>query len=157
MRILRLTTISLALLVAGCSQTHEMGDRVPPPPPPVASPVAETQHGGGAGFRDVTIEGVSILGTWYAVQVLDDAQTTRDLEVGTMEMTLLVQPNGRSILTGVDRREGSGLVSFPGIVEGNRISFEGMDGSGTLSMSGRRLILLDPRGRSTVYVHGSSN
>jgi len=68
-----------------------------------------------------------------------------------MEMTLLIQPNGRSTLTGADRREGSGQVSFTGIIEGNSISFDGMDGSGTLSMSGRRLILRDPRGRSTVY------
>lgn len=106
-------------------------------------------------MRDVMIEGVSILGTWYAVEVLEDTDATRDLDAGAMEMTLLVQPNGRSTLTGFDRRQGSGLVSFTGIIEGNRISFDGMDGQGTLSLSGRRLILEDPRGRSTVYEQGS--
>ncbi len=120
-------------------------------------PVTNPQEQSRPTVRDVTIEGTSIVGTWFAVEVLEDAAATRDLEVGTMEMTLLVQPNGRSTLTGVDRREGSGRVSFTGIIEGHRISFDGMDGSGTLSMSGRRLILQDPRGRSTVYIQGSGD
>ena len=150
MRSLLFASLAIALLATGCSQTQELTSR----PPPAPALVVNTPDEQGAGFRDVTLEGISILGTWYAVEVLEDAEATRDLEVGTMEMTLLVQPNGRSTLTGVDRREGSGRVSFTGIIEGNSISFDGMDGSGTLSMSGRRLILRDPRGRSTVYEQG---
>ncbi len=152
MYIFRLLPLVLALLLVGCSQTRQ----IPSPgsastPAPTPSPTEE----GGSAMRDVMIEGVSILGTWYAVEVLEDTDATRDLDAGAMEMTLLVQPNGRSTLTGFDRRQGSGLVSFTGIIEGNRISFDGMDGQGTLSLSGRRLILEDPRGRSTVYEQGS--
>ncbi len=157
MRSLRLASLAIALLATGCSQTQELANRAAPPTTPAPALVADAPEEGGAGFRDVTLDGVSILGTWYAVQVLKDAEATRDLEAGTMEMTLLVQPNGRSTLTGVDRREGSGRVSFTGIIEGNSISFDGMDGSGTLSMSGRRLILRDPTGRSTVYEQGPGN
>lgn len=151
MRIFRYSPVALALLVVGCSQTQPVAEQSAPPG---TASVNNPPPGGGAGIRDVTIQGVSILGTWYAVEVLEDAGATHDLELGTMEMTLLVQPNGRSTLTGVDRREGDGRVSFNGIIEGTRISFDGMDGNGTLSMSGRRLILRDPRGRSTVYVQG---
>ena len=157
MRSLRLTSLAIALLATGCSQTQGFADRAAPPPPATPAPVAEAPEEGGAGFRDVTLEGVSILGAWYAVQVLEDAEATRDLEVGTMEMTLLVLPGGRSTLTGEDRRLGSGRVSFTGIIEGNHISFDGIEGDGTLSMSGRHLILRDPRGRSTVYMQGSGN
>ncbi len=152
MRSLRLASLAVALLATGCSQTQELTGRPPPPPAPIL--VADTPDEPGAAFRDVTLEGVSILGTWYAVQVLEDAEATRDLEVGTMEMTLLVLPGGRSTLTGVDRREGSGRISFTGIIEENSISFDGMEGDGTLSLSGRHLILRDPRGRSTVYEQG---
>ena len=157
MRSIRLASLAAALVLAGCSQSQELADRTSPPPAPAATPVAESPAGGGSGFRDVTIDGVSILGTWYAVEILDDAQASSDLAAGTMEMTLLVQPGGRSTLTGEDRRQGSGRVSFAGIVEGNSISFDGMDGSGTLSLSGRRLILREPSGRSTVYAQGSGN
>ena len=150
MRSLRLASLAIALLATGCSQTQELTGRPPPPPAPVVD--APDEHG--AGFRDVTLEAVSILGTWYAVEVLEDEEATRDLEVGMMEMTLLVLPGGRSTLTGVDRREGSGRVSFTGIIEENSISFDGMEGDGTLSLSGRHLILRDPRGRSTVYEQG---
>ena len=113
MRSLRLASLAIALLATGCSQTQELTGRPPPPPAPVVD--APDEHG--AGFRDVTLEAVSILGTWYAVEVLEDEEATRDLEVGMMEMTLLVLPGGRSTLTGVDRREGSGRVSFTGIIE----------------------------------------
>jgi hypothetical protein len=104
---------------------------------------------------DVTVDGVSVLGAWTAVEVVGDAQATRDLEDGTMEQTLLVGSNGRVTLTGVDRREGSGPVSFSGRVTGSRVQFTGMEGAGVLLMSGRRLILRDPGGRSTVFVRAS--
>ena len=159
MRSLLLSSLAIALLATGCSQTQELTDRVAPPPPPAPALVADADEPDevGAGMRDVMLEGVSILGTWYAVQVFEDAEATRDLEVGMMEMTLLVLPGGRSTLTGVDRREGVGRVSFTGIIEGNHISFHGMEGDGMLSMSGRHIILRDPRGRSTVYEQGPGN
>ena len=55
---------------------------------------------------DVVLDGVSILGAWEAVEVLNDPAATRDLESGALEMTLLIMPNGRATLTGNDHREG---------------------------------------------------
>jgi hypothetical protein len=101
---------------------------------------------------DVTVDGVSVLGAWRAVEVVGDAQATRDLQNGTMEQTLLVGSNGRATLTGVDRREGGGPVSFSGRITGSRVTFAGMEGAGTLVMSGHQLVLRDPGGRSTVFV-----
>lgn len=150
----RYIPLVLAIVFVGCSQTGRVAE---PILPGAALPAASPAGKPAIVNRDVTIDGTSIVGTWYATEILEDAAATRDLEEGTMEMTLLVQPNGRATLTGVDRREGSGRVSFTGIIENHRISFDGMDGSGTLSMSGRRLILQDPRGRSTVYIQASGD
>ncbi len=103
-------------------------------------------------LSDVMLDGVSLVGAWYAVEVEGDRLTTRDLEDGTLETTLIVEPNGRAVLTGIDRREGDGPVTFVGLIRGNRITFREMDGAGTLYFSGRRLVLRDPNGRRTVYV-----
>jgi hypothetical protein len=97
------------------------------------------------------VDGVSVLGAWTAVEVVGDAQATRDLSDGTLEQTLIVSSNGRAVLTGVDHRAGSGPVTFNGRITGSRIAFTGMEGAGTLLMSGRRLLLRDPSGRSTVF------
>ena len=145
--------LTLVILATGCRTTRPLSGDVSPPPGP---------GGGGAGEADtttkargdVTVDGVSILGAWHAVEVIGNAQATRDLEEGRMEQTLIVSSNGRAVLTGVDRREGEGPVAFNGRITGSRVQFAGMEGSGTLIMSGRRLVLSDPTGRRTVFVRG---
>ncbi|NNF58402.1 MAG: hypothetical protein HKN04_09180 [Rhodothermaceae bacterium] len=137
----------LAVVTAGCAtpeRTTGPGRAATPPsaPSPAEAPPPS----------DVTLDGVSILGAWYAVEVIGDSDMSEDLRAGTLEMTLIVGPNGRATLTGNDRREGSGPVTFSGRITDNRIVFEGMDGAGTLLMNGRRLVLRDPRGRSTAYI-----
>lgn len=134
--------LALAALVAGCSSTR-----------PPAAPGAPGDTAAARG--DVTLDGVSILGAWYAVEVVGDPQATDDLADGTMEQTLIVRSNGRTVLTGVDRRAGGSPVSFNGRVTGSRVQFTGMEGAGTLLMSGRRLLLRSPDGRSTVFERGS--
>lgn len=149
---------AVLVVASGCSSSRSLSDRT-------GDTVEVVGTGGSAvtpsereveiaALSDVTLDGTSLLGAWYAVEVVGDRRATRDLEDGTLEKTLLINPNGRAILTGVDRREGSGDATFSGQIDGNRITFVGMDGAGTLSMSGRRLLLRDPNGRSTVYVRG---
>ena len=145
---------TFAFFAVGCTQTREATR--PGPGRAAVPPQRPAPAAGGAAPApppsDVRLDGVSILGGWYAVEVLDDPAATRDLEAGTLEMTLLVGPNGRATLTGHDRREGEGPVTFSGRITDNKIAFEGMEGAGTLLLNGRRLILRDPRGRSTAYV-----
>ena len=140
---MRRAVLSVVLLAAaGCA-----APRAPAPPPPGVGEDPEVTLRG-----DVMVDGRSILGAWYAVEVVGDATATRDLESGTMEQTLIVSSNGRAILTGIDRREGGDPVAFTGQVRGSSIRFAAMEGAGTLLMSGRRLVLRDPNGRSTVFV-----
>ena len=142
-----LPALVLLALAAGCSGPGQMPD-VRPTPAGGASealPLAPA---------DVVLDGVSLVGAWYAVERVGDVQATRDYEDGTLETTLLVEPNGRAVLTGIDRREGDGAVTFLGQITTNRLSFEGMDGAGTLFMNGRRLVLRDPSGRRTVFLRG---
>ena len=133
-----LLLLAVAALAAGCQTTQ------PRDPEPT-----------GAALRaDVMVDGTSILGAWHAVEVVGNATATRDLAEGVMEQTLIVRSNGRATLTGVDHRAGGDPVAFSGRVTGNRIQFAEMEGAGTLIMSGRRLLLRDPNGRSTVFVRG---
>ena len=135
MPIRSLLLLTVLALAAGCQATRP-------------------QNTGVATRGDVMVDGTSILGAWNAVEVVGNATATRDLAEGVMEQTLIVRSNGRATLTGVDRREGGEPVAFSGRVTGNRIQFSGMEGAGTLIMSGRRLLLRDPNGRSTVFVRG---
>ncbi len=149
----RLTALSalfaFALLAAGCRTTRPDGQS------PGAAGEDTTDSRGGA-MRDVTVDGVSILCAWYAVEVVGDARATRDLAAGTLEQTLIVSSNGRAALTGMDRRAGGSPVTFSGRITGSRVRFTGMEGDGTLLLSGRRLTLRDPRGLSTIFVRSGS-
>ena len=138
---------AVALFVVGCATPERTAGPGRAATPPSSSEPAEAPSP-----SDVTLDGVSILGAWYAVEVIGDSDMSNDLRTGTLEMTLIVGPNGRATMTGTDRREGSGPVTFSGRITDNRILFDGMDGAGTLLMNGRRLVLRDPRGRSTAYI-----
>jgi hypothetical protein len=92
------------------------------------------------------------VGTWSAIEIDGDADATRDLGRGIMEQTLIVRRRGAAILTGHDRRDGSGEpVTFGGTVRGDLLMFEGLSGAARLTMRGRRLLVHDPRGRTTVF------
>jgi hypothetical protein len=102
--------------------------------------------------EDVRLGGESIVGTWSAIAIEGDDAATRDLNRGIMEQTLLVRRRGSVILTGRDRREGSGApVTLGGQIHGDRMTFAGLPGAAALSMRGRRLRVQDPRGRVTVF------
>ena len=130
--------------LAGCGGVAA----IPPGVPGEAPPPGET----GA---DVRIDGVSVVGAWRAVAVQGDAEATRDLESGTLQTTLTIAPGGGATLTGVDRRAGGEPVTLRGRVEGRRLAFEGRPSSGILRVEGRRLLLEDPFGRTTVYARVS--
>lgn len=162
----------ISLAIFGCKQSEELGTSGIPETGGGTGGIGIVNPGQGGGespsgglgsggqtrsapISDVTIEGVSILGAWHALEVQGDAVATRDLQDGTMKMTLLVQPNGRATLAGIDNREGTGeAVRFDGQISGNRLALDGLPGAATLFMSGRRLVLRDPRGKSTVYIRG---
>lgn len=102
--------------------------------------------------EDVRLGGTSIVGTWAAIEIEGDQAATRDLARGILEQTLIVRRRGQAILTGHDRREGTGdPVTLGGTVNGNLLTFHGLSGAARLSMRGRRLVLSDPRGRVVVF------
>lgn len=163
MRLLTLLSLLNLMVLAGCKQAEQT--TTPDPDNIVERQESSGSRGAQVGsapssaesaeLSDVTIDGISILGAWHALEVVGDETATRDLQDGTMKMSLLVHPNGRVALAGIDNREGSGRnVRFDGRIDGNQLELEGLDGNATLFMSGRRLILRDPRGRSTVYIRG---
>ncbi|MDX1438921.1 MAG: hypothetical protein R3284_03360 [Rubricoccaceae bacterium] len=150
----RLKTIALLglFILFGCGQTGTVTDGARGGDRDMVSPAAAESSQ--SELADVMIDGVSVLGAWNALEIIGDEQATADLNSGIMKMTLLIQPNGRATLTGIDNREGTGNVRFNGRISGNQLALDGLEGSATLFMSGRRLILRDPRGRSTVYIRG---
>ncbi len=142
----RALIIALAAGLAGCATPT--ATRRPLPVPAESEPPARSD----TGDDDVRLGGASIVGTWAAIEIVDDVAATRDLNRGIMEQTLLVRRRGTVILTGRDRREGTGSpVTFGGQIIGDRIAFAGLSGEARLSMRGRRLLLHDPRGRTTVF------
>jgi hypothetical protein len=102
--------------------------------------------------QDVRLGGISLVGTWAAISVVDDDDATNDLERGVLEQTLLIRPRGTVVLTGVDQRASGTRQSFGGQITGNILTFQSLPGAARLTVQGRRLQLLDPRGRTTVYV-----
>lgn len=145
--------LALATLAAGCRTTR--------PPEPEAGP-AEASHPAAeeaaaaesTARGDVFLDGVSIRGAWRAVEVPGDARATRDLSNGRTEQTLIVGSNGRALLTSINHRARGEPVTASGRITGNRVQFAGADGAATLLMSGRRLLLRDATGRSTVFIRG---
>lgn len=137
-------------LAAGC-MTPEPASR-PAHTEPAARPASPARPAPASTAADVRLGGISLVGTWAAVVVRGDAAATRDLERGLLEQTLIIRPGGHAILTGADRREGSGApLAFGGEVRGDRLAFAGMPGAGRLQVQGHRLLLHDPRGRTTEF------
>ena len=137
-----------------------------PPPSPIAvlrllpllvlaalSAAASGQTDRLAADRDVRVDGESVVGRWAAVEVEGDRRATADLARGTLTTVLVVNPTGHVILRGADTRQGRGApAAFSGTVAGGRLRFNGLDGEALLERHGRRLHLVDPRGRRTVFV-----
>ncbi|MDX1530703.1 MAG: hypothetical protein R3362_04185 [Rhodothermales bacterium] len=112
-------------------------------------PAARTEP---TGQRDVVVDGTSVLGRWEAVGALDEPDVDEDLRRGLLTETLIFDPYGRVTLSGEDRREGAGPVSYYGQIEGRTVSFDELPGRATVEVrSDGRLILTDPRGNRTVY------
>ena len=64
----------------------------------------------------------------------------------------MIRPQGHAVLTGVDERASGEPQAFGGTAHGDRLAFAGLSGIARLSVQGRRLLLHDPRGRTTVFV-----
>ncbi|MEL6444026.1 MAG: hypothetical protein AAF089_00970 [Bacteroidota bacterium] len=101
------------------------------------------------------VDGNNVAGTWRAVEAIADPDRNRDLREGVLTMTLTIRRDGTATLRGEDRRLGSGPVRFDGTLAGERLAFDGMDGSAAVSMRSGRLVVFDPRGRRTVYARES--
>jgi len=137
---------ALVVALAGCATPAPRGPVAPAPGEP-ARPERPVDS------DDPVLGGMSLAGTWSAIEIEGDARATRDLARGVLEQTLIVRPGGNAILTGHDRREGSGTpVTLGGQIEGDLLTFAGLSGAARLSMRGRRLVVRDPRGRTTVFV-----
>ena len=108
----------------------------------------------GGAFGDVTLEGVSILGAWQAVEVIGNTRDTRALESGAAALTLIVAPNGRATLTGKSRSQDSFTRS--GRITDNYLTVAGIEGRALLLLNGPRLIVREPDGRSTAFVRASN-
>ena len=103
--------------------------------------------------RDVRLDGQSIVGRWWAVEVVGDDEATDDLRRGTLTTALVVNPTGHVILRGSDRRQGGGAASaFSGRINGDRVRFKDLPGEAEVEWLGGRLHFVDPRGRRTVFV-----
>jgi hypothetical protein len=102
---------------------------------------------------DVSLAGQSVVGRWLALDVVGDAEATRDLASGALEKTLVVNPGGQVILRGVDRVRGRGAAaSFSGRLFGETVAFRDLPGTARLAFDGRRLVLTDPAGRQTRFI-----
>lgn len=133
----RLLLLAALLLppLAGCAQTGASSDTAP----------ASTSG-------DVVVDGVSILGAWSAVGALDEPDVDDDLRSGMLTETLVVNPRGRAVLSGEDRRAETGLQRFEGRISGNRLTFDALPGTATIAVrNDGRLVITDPRGNRTVY------
>jgi hypothetical protein len=138
----------LALALAACATpaptTGGAGPISTEPEPRPARPLDPEE--------DVRLGGESLVGTWSAIEIDGDEAATRDLGRGIMEQTLIIRRRGQAILTGHDRRDGTGEpVTFGGTVRGDLLMFEGLSGAARLTMRGRRLLVHDPRGRVVVF------
>lgn len=103
--------------------------------------------------RDVRLDGVSLVGRWTAVEVVGDRGATADLARGTLSTVLVVNPTGHVILRGADRREGRGAPAlFTGVLVDDVLRLRGLPGEAEVQVVGRRLHVVDPRGRRTVFV-----
>ena len=106
--------------------------------------------------RDVVVGGRSVVGRWLALEVEGDRRATRDLETETLTKILVLNPGGRAILRGVDRRAGVAPEVFVGDVvqtrRGAALALDGLRGAAALDLRGRRLVLTDPRGQRTVFL-----
>ena len=134
--------LSLLLILSASAAAQSHLDRLARAP--AAPPTAE---------RDVVLDGASVVGRWYAVEVTGDHRATADLSRGALTTVLVVNPTGHVILRGADTRQGRGApAAFSGYIVDGRVRFAGLDGEALLERRGRTLHLVDPRGRRTVFV-----
>ena len=106
--------------------------------------------------RSAPVAADRLVGRWMAVDVVGDAEATRDLRRGTLEKTLVVNPGGHILLRGVDRVRGRGAgESFSGRLVGEALRFDGLPGAARLTAEGTRLLLRDPTGRVTRFVRAA--
>lgn len=101
---------------------------------------------------DVLLEGQSILGAWVAVGAPDQADIDDDIREGILTRMLVVNPYGRVTLTGEDRRENAGQVTYEGRLAGSRLAFDDLPGVARLELRDTRTLqMTDPGGNRTVY------
>ncbi|MEL6616406.1 MAG: hypothetical protein AAFQ43_11750, partial [Bacteroidota bacterium] len=101
--------------------------------------------------RDVTLDGVSIVGKWVAVEIYGDRSARQDLHDGHLAKVLVINPRGRAMLRGWDRRAGGAPEAFTGQVVGTRLRLDRLQGEGRLAVRGGWLRLHDPGGTTTAY------
>lgn len=131
MRLTASFVLLVALLIVGCAP---------------AAPTAPTAE------SDVRLGNISILGAWDATGAPDQPDVDSDLRSGTLTRMLVFNPYGRVTLSGTDRREGTGRISFEGRVRGDRVTFDDLPGTARLALrNNRTLEMTDPQGNRTIY------
>lgn len=134
------------LVLAGCAQTRS----------PASSRARVEPAGRRAAERPTPVSVDRLVGRWIAVDVVGDAEATRDLRRGSLEKVLVVNPGGHVLLRGVDRARGRGAAeSFSGRLVGDRLRFDSLAGAASLTVEGTRLLLTDPTGRVTRFVRAA--
>ena len=143
----RLAALALVLPLAACTPTAAVR-RAPvaasSSAPPAEQPAAPGPAGTSAPDQHV--------GRWIAVDVVGDAEASRDLAQGALEKILVVNPGGHVILRGVDHRRSADPVAFAGTLVGRVLTFAELPGAAILAREGTRLVLIDPSGRQTRFV-----
>lgn len=130
-----LTIAALLLFLAGC-----------------ATPAHGPSSSSDPAVRDVLLDGVSVLGAWVAIGAPDQADIDEDLREGVLTRMLVINPYGRVVLSGEDRRENSGQISYEGRLAGSRLAFDDLPGIARLELrDNRTLQMTDPGGNRTIY------
>ena len=144
----RLAALALVLPLAACTPTAAVR-RAPVAASSSAPPAESPAAPGPAGTSAAPGQHV---GRWIAVDVVGDAEASRDLAQGALEKVLVVNPGGHVTLRGVDHRRSADPVAFTGTLVGRVLTFAELPGAAILAREGTRLVLIDPSGRQTRFV-----
>lgn len=135
------------VLLAACASPRPVSAPAPVPPASAARPGVVRADP----TPDATLGGMALVGVWDAIRDPAGGDRDRDLQRGTLRLTLAIRSSGQAVLDAEDRASASGALRYTGVVSGARLCLRDMSGCAALAVEGRRLVVTDPHGRQTVY------